>query len=408
VEQQDAAGILGPCLGLVAERWQRPSPPATFKKPLPSHVAFIGHFIDPEGVAQWDPSFTRLPPDGCARFLEKLRPFAEPLETHRDHVRSITGATTTVSFIGIPVSSQQCHDALRTPERHALRDLVQRAVDLAADEGCSVVGLGGYAAILTRNGKDLRPHGLAVTTGNGFTVGAGLHALKSAAHSQRIIWERASAAIVGATGNIGSICAELLAREVGSVLLLGRPSRLSDLKAMASRISREIGGESRITVGTDLLLCRGAQLIVTTSNQAGSILFPEHLGDAPAVIIDLAVPSDVDESVARERPDVHVIRGGVIRTPCNPDWYVPGIPLDRGEMFACMTETVLMGFEGARAHGSYGSLSVDRVLQTIDLSRKHGFLDIRLNSDAWRERDRAASSRVGMSWLDASRAVAMP
>ncbi len=408
VEQQDAAGILGPCLGLVTERWQRPSPPATFKKPLPSHVAFIGHFIDPEGVAQWDPSFTRLPPDGCARFLEKLRPFAEPLETHRDHVRSITDAATTVSFIGIPVSSQQCYDALRTPERHSLRDLVQRAVDLAADEGCSVVGLGGYTAILTRNGKDLRPHGLAVTTGNGFTVGAGLHALKSAAQSQRIIWERASAAVVGATGNIGSICAELLAREVGSVLLLGRPSRLSELEAMASRISREIGGESRITVGTDLLLCRGAQLIVTTSNQAGSILFPEHLGDAPAVIIDLAVPGDVDASVARERPDVYVIRGGVIRTPCNPDWYVPGIPLDRGEMFACMTETVLMGFEGERAHGSYGSLSVNRVLQTIDLARKHGFLDIRLNSDAWRERVRAASSRVGMSWLDASRAVAMP
>jgi acetylornithine/succinyldiaminopimelate/putrescine aminotransferase/predicted amino acid dehydrogenase len=408
VEQQDAAGILGPCLGLVAGRRQRPSPPATIKEPLSSHVAFIGHFIDPEGVAQWDPSFTRLPPDGCARFLEKLRPFAEPLETHRDHVRSITGAATTVSFIGIPVSSQQCYDALRTPERHSLRDLVQRAVDLAAEEGCSVVGLGGYTAILTRNGKDLRPHGLAVTTGNGFTVGAGLHALKSAAHSQRIVWERASAAVVGATGNIGSICAELLASEVGSVILLGRTSRLSELEAMAARIAGQIGGEARITVGTDLALCRGAQLIVTTSNQARSILFPEHLGDAPTVIIDLAVPGDVDASVARERPDVRVIRGGVIRTPCNPDWHVPGIPLGPGEMFACMTETVLMGFEGARAHGSYGSLSVNRVLHTMELSRKHGFLDIRLNADAWRAPDRAASSRGGMSWFDASPAVATP
>ena len=422
LEHQDAAGILGPCIGsaVQAPRERTSRPIVHQHPPAESHVGFVGHFIDPSGVALWDPNFRRLDPDACRIFLERIHPFAEPVLCHREQVRSVTGDVTTLSFVGIPITSQHCYDALRTSGRHALRDLVQRAVDFAAGEGCSVVGLGGYCSILTRNGKDLRANGMSLTTGSGFTVGAGLIAMRDVASAHGVVWERARAAVIGASGNIGSVVGSLLAHSVGSIVLLGRPAGLETLRGLAGAIVRavlrdasdspigrllreggvdapnglstdaiEVFGRAKrllgdampIDVGTDLAVCRTADLIAAVSNYPDSLLYPEHLGDSPTVIIDLALPGDVDDSVARERPNARVIRGGVIRTPRNPDWLVPGIPLERGEMFACMTETVLMGLERARDHGSFGSLTAERVHRTVAMAQKHGFTRVRTRTD---------------------------
>ena len=125
--------------------------------------------------------------------------------------------------------------SLRSVGRHKLRRLVQRGVDLAHREGCSVVGLGGYCSIVTRNGKKLAPHGMALTTGNGFTAAAGLEAMRAAALESGIEWETARAAVVGATGNIGSVFADLLAQGVDSVVLIARPHRIDDAKRLAAR-----------------------------------------------------------------------------------------------------------------------------------------------------------------------------
>ncbi|MEJ7809650.1 MAG: aminotransferase class III-fold pyridoxal phosphate-dependent enzyme [Gemmatimonadaceae bacterium] len=418
LECQDAGGILGPCVGIHLSRAEEGAPPLTVRRhPVASHVAFIGHFIEPDGVALWDPTFSRIGTDGCRCFLDRIHPLSEPLVYHRDHVHSATGGSTTLSFIGLPFSSEQCYGALRSPERAALRELVQRAVELAGDEGCTVVGLGGFCSILTRNGKELRPNGIAVTTGNGYTVGAGLLAMKTMAREQGIAWPRAHAAVIGATGNIGAVLARLLASEVASLVLVGRASRTAELEAAAGqllyslvthepdapiaraladsgfgcivspeleepaalyrRVKCVLGDDSPIDVGADPSRCRGVQLIASASNQPNAIVFPEHLGEGPIVICDLSVPGDVHESVARDRPHARVVRGGVVRAPGNPDWYVPGIPLQPGEMFACMAETALMGLEGHRSHGSFGTLTPERVLQTMGMARKHGFTAVR-------------------------------
>ena len=418
LEREDAAGLLAPCLGIeLAPSGSQTSSPAIRRSPSSrSHVAFVGHVIAPDDVALWDPSFSRMGRDGRRAFFDRLRPMAEPLVYHRDDVRSATGEVTTLSFIGLPVTSEAWHGALRSPEQRELCDLVQRAVDMAAGDGCSVVGLGGYCSIVTRNGKSLRPNGIAVTTGNGYTVGAALRAMRRAAEEQAIPWGCSRAAVIGATGNIGAVLAQLLARDVGSLLLVGRASRQPELEALAGRILWSLaeegapagarvgtphrlasaapvtlpeaaahyrrikcmtGDDCPIDVGVELAACRSAQLIVAASSQPRAILFPEHIGAQPTIICDLAIPGDVDASVARARPNARIIHGGVVHTPANPDWYVPGIPLAPGEMFACMAETVLMGLEGHRSHGSFGSLTAARVRTTIDMARRHGFTTVR-------------------------------
>ena len=67
------------------------------------------------------------------------------------------------------------------------------------------------------------------------------------------------------------------------------------------------------------------------------------------------------------------IQGGVVRLPHNPDFRISGIPLPPGHAFACMSETLLMGLEGMKSHGSYGTISTDQVFQSLAIAEKHGF-----------------------------------
>ena len=97
-------------------------------------------------------------------------------------------------------------------------------------------------------------------------------------------------------------------------------------------------------------------------------------------ICDISLPSDVSEQVGRERPDVLVIRGGIVRLPCNDDFAIGGIALPRGHALACMSETLLMGLEGLSCDGSVGAVTEEGVRRTLGWAEKHGF---RLGTSTW-------------------------
>lgn len=379
LERQDAAGILAPGLGLKTVRGAaRRSVRRVLDPPAGRpHVGFIGHFIGPADIELWDGSLSRLRTEDRRTLLQRIQPIVEPVVAHRESIASINGQTTMLSFVGLAVSSERFHHALRTPDRRTLRDLVQRAVDLAVAQGCTVVGLGGYCSIITRNGKDVHADGIALTTGNGYAAGASIEAVRREARDAGIDWATARVAIVGATGNIGSVLAELIAPEVGAVTLVARDDRRAELERMAGQISLAAGPGSSVTSGSDIGLCRDANVIISATNDAGCVIRPCHVSGEPTVILDLAVPKDVHACVAAERPNAHIICGGVIQTPGNPGFTIPGVPLNPGEMYACMAETVLMGIEGHTADGSIGALTPDRVRATIAMAERHGFASVR-------------------------------
>jgi predicted amino acid dehydrogenase len=63
---------------------------------------------------------------------------------------------------------------------------------------------------------------IPVTTGDSYTVAIAVQAIHEAARIMDIPLKQATAAVVGATGSIGSICAELLADDVVELILIGR------------------------------------------------------------------------------------------------------------------------------------------------------------------------------------------
>ena len=57
---------------------------------------------------------------------------------------------------------------------------------MARDQGCQIVGLGGYTSIVTGNCKRIRVDGVGLTSGNALTVGVGLTMLREAAAERGI------------------------------------------------------------------------------------------------------------------------------------------------------------------------------------------------------------------------------
>jgi acetylornithine/succinyldiaminopimelate/putrescine aminotransferase/predicted amino acid dehydrogenase len=407
----------------------------TGREPLPAaepalpHVAFLSHFSHATDLPRWDPSLAEFTEPELERLLDRVSPFVAPQAYERHVVTSATGQRVQLTFLGAFTSSRLMAAALRTDVAPA-RATVRAGLDAAVAEGCAVLGLGAYTSIVTANGRALPGDRIALTTGNALTVAMGLRALERVAAARGIDLGRACFAALGAGGNVASVYAELLADRVPRLVLVGREGREDAVLATAERVYRRAlgrllatdaasraalggvagrlaasgrawlesdgaardalagrdgwrrlhadlvdryGDEAPVRLATDLGTLAGAHLVLGASNSPEPLIRPEHLGPDTAVICDVSVPPDTSPEVLRERPDVRVLAGGVVRLPRDPGFAIHGSTLAPGLCYACMAETLLLGLEGIRGHFSHGRITADQVERIGAAADRHGF-----------------------------------
>jgi len=371
----DLVHLTGFSVGRPAEPVQvwRPAMPLRRETPrIARRVAFLGHLIVPEHAVLWDGALERFTADEIDAHVRRSARVLGPVIFDQEHITSATGEQVHFSFIGLYLTSAQVSESLARRDGDWIMEKIEEAVELARDNGCQVIGLGGYTSIVARNCKRVKTPGIALTSGNSLTVGMGLEALRRAAGEQGIDLASSALGVVGAGGNIASTYAAIMAPKVREVVLVVRdpssPRALAQVEAL-----RQAAPLTRVSATADVGALRGCPLVLSASNSAEALIFPEHLYPGPTVICDISLPPDVDASVARERPDVRVIRGGVVRLPHNPRFGLAGAPLEPGLVYACLAETVLMGLEGATQHGSYGPVTAAGVEAALAAAKKHGF-----------------------------------
>jgi acetylornithine/succinyldiaminopimelate/putrescine aminotransferase/predicted amino acid dehydrogenase len=375
VDAMDVPHLMGAQVGRpaapIADYRVRPKPrreePNTSRR-----VGFIGHLILPEHAVLWDPSLRGFEAGQLEAYLGRTSPITRPTIIDRVNVRSRTGDEVHLSMIGLNLTSRQMADAIRQHDSGSIMRKIEAAVTLAREEGCHVVGLGGYTSIVSVNGLRVKTAGVALTSGNALTVAMGLEALRAAAKEKGIDVPRSRIGIVGASGNIGSMYASLIAPEVGEMVLVTRPAARARASTIADEIRRAVRGLA-VEVATSIEALRDCPLVVAASSDPETLIYPGHLGPGPVVICDISLPPDVASSVRQQRGDVLVVRGGVVRLPENSDLCLSGVPLPRGQVYACIAETLLMGLEGMSSHGSYGRLDPEAVQTSIAMAEKHGF-----------------------------------
>lgn len=325
---------------------------------------FIIHPIDPKGdVARKYPVLGRVLPEPVIHFLCTYWPPVTISEI--EGVRSAaTGREARGWFVAAPYTPRRM---LEIPAEQVYRKIVETG-RLAERLGAKILGLGAFTSVVGDAGVTIASRlDIPVTTGDAYTVAIASQALLEAGRRMGIEPRKARAAIVGATGAIGSACAALLAGEVGELVLIGR--RTEALDAVRERCE---GAGAKVRVSTRLADMHSADLILTVTSSIGAIVEPEHLKPG-AVVLDVARPRDVSRAVAANRQDVLVVEGGMVEVPGEVDFHFNfGFP--RGHAYACMAETMALALEGRYEDYTLGrDIELARIREIDAITARHGF-----------------------------------
>lgn len=329
-----------------------------------NQFGFLIHPLGMQDVERYAPKARGKREALVSKILEWMPPYqASNIQGIRSRA---SGVEIGGHFITIPMLPRQFLEK----ERAWVLDRVVQGALLAQSNGAQMVGLGGYTSVIGEGGRAIADRlDVGVTSGNSYTVATAMDATLAAARVMDLDLSRSVVAVVGATGAIGSVCARLLARQVGRLDLVAR-SR-TRLQGLAEQIHAD--GRCAVSIDTDLERgLREADIIVSATASGGGIIRPDHLKPG-AVICDVALPHDVCREVARLRPDVLVIEGGVVQVPGEAKFNFDfGYP--EGHSLACMAETMILTMEGRFEDFSIGrGLDLEKVEEISHLAHKHGF-----------------------------------
>lgn len=327
--------------------------------------AFIIHPIDPKrDVSRKYPLLGRLLTE---RQIDFFSTFFPPV-----YISEITGITSVATgkeikgwFVACPFTPRRM---MELPEWAVYRKIIQTG-RLAERLGAKILGLGAFTSVVGDAGVTIaKALEIPVTTGDSYTVALAVQAIQEAARLMDIQMKDATVAVVGATGAIGRVCAELLAGEAGRLLLIARDE--NRLEALRDRL--QVRAEAEVAISTRMDDLAQAQLILTVTSAIHDVIHPEHLLPG-SVVCDVARPRDVSALVAASRDDVLVIDGGMVDVPGPVDFHFNfGFP--PGKSYACMAETMALALEGRFEDYTVGKeITVERVREITMIAEKHGF-----------------------------------
>lgn len=327
--------------------------------------AFIIHPIDPKrDVARKYPLLGQYLSGEAIDFLSRFWP---PLNL--SHITGACSRDTNVEIdgwlIAVPYTSKRM---LSLRPKEVYRKIIA-AGRLAESLGAKILGLGAYTSVVGDGGYTVaRELDIAVTSGDSYTAAVSVSAVISAVQQVGIDLSEATLAVVGASGAIGGVVTRLLAPKVGRILLVGRD--MDHVVPIAERI--RAAGHGDVETSTDIMDIRSAEVVITVTSSGGDLLRPEMLRTG-AVVCDVSRPRDVSWQVAKQRDDVLVLDGGLVRVPGEVDFgFNYGPPPDL--TYGCMAETMALTFAGQFVDYSIGkNISLQQV-QAIDaLAEKQGF-----------------------------------
>jgi fatty aldehyde-generating acyl-ACP reductase len=327
--------------------------------------AFIIHPIDPKrDVSRKFPFLGKTLTEKQIDFFSTFFP-----PVYISEIEGITSQTTGKVvkgwFIACPYTPRRM---MQLPERTVYRKIIQTG-RMAEELGANILGLGAFTSVIGDAGVTIaNALQVPVTTGDSYTVAMAVQAIRDAAKVMDIKLSEATVAVVGATGAIGRVCAELLAGEAARTLLIARDEKkLTTLRDRLHPASR-----SEIVISTKMDVLKEAQLILTVTSSIHDVIRPEYL-QAGSVVCDVARPRDVSAMVAAMRDDILVIDGGMVDVPGPVNFHFNfGFP--EGKAYACMAETIALALEGRFEDYTVGrDITLERVNEITAIAEKHGF-----------------------------------
>jgi predicted amino acid dehydrogenase len=329
------------------------------------NFAFIIHPVKPKrDVQRKYPLLGKVLPEPAINYFSQYFP-----PVYISHITGITSAGTGKEiegwFIACPFTPKQM---ISLPPETVYKKVIATG-KLAQKLGAKILGLGGFTSVVGDGGITIARHlDIPVTTGDSYTIATAVEASLKAARRMNIDPAQATAAVVGATGSIGRVSAQLLARHVPRMILLGR--RLDALQKIQPQV--ETQGNVEVQLSTTMRDLQQADIVVTVTNAIDAVIEPHYLKSG-AVVVDVARPRDVSRQVIEERNDVLVVEGGMVKVP-GPVNFNFDFGFPPGMSYACMAETITLALDGCYQNYTLGkNISLEQVETMSQMATRHGF-----------------------------------
>lgn len=389
-------------------------------------IGFLNHHIDANTVRESEPSLKVLDDQNIEELIEKILPFSTPVIEGSINIIDDHGKPVHITFGGPSMTSLMCINAISNKNTKPLIDLCQKTILLLKnEEKVELIGLGQYTSILTNNGQILQETKVGLTTGNSFAAYLGIEAIKSRMKERGLQMEELKIGIIGAAGNIASVMAEYFSLNSGGTILLGNSNQTGYQKVVRTarniyqKIARSLANNrinqpkglakwlleseifnrirnNEININDPLLyeilekefenslilrvehsieVIKECDVVIVATNAAKPFLRPEHF-KPNSLICDLSVPHNCYPELIHNNKSIEVIFGGIIRLPNNETVPIKGFPLEPGQVFGCIGETLLLGLEEIKQSFSLGNITLDQVEQIGEIAKKHGFSQV--------------------------------
>jgi fatty aldehyde-generating acyl-ACP reductase len=252
----------------------------------------------------------------------------------------------------------------------------------AQKNGIDITALGGFSSIIFENFslekfKQIRNITLEFkrfTTGNTHTAYIICRQVEQAAEKLGIELSKATVAVCGATGDIGSaVCRWLNAKtNVQDLLLIARD------RERLSALQDELGRGKILELEAALPL---ADIVVWVASMPKGVEINPEVLKKPCLLIDGGYPKNMETQV--QHPEVYVLKGGIVEHSLDIEWKIMKIvnmDVPARQLFACFAESMLLEFEKIYTNFSWGrnQITVAKMEEIGEISVKHGFRPLML------------------------------
>jgi len=302
---------------------------------------------------------------------------APPQLVENVEVKSATGISIEGSYI----------DSCFVPEMlsrfKTARRKVLNAMELAQKKGINITALGGFTSIIFENfnllqHKQIRNTSLEwerFTTGNTHTAWVICKQLEINAPRIGIDLKKATVAVIGATGDIGSAVCRWLINKTGisEILMVARQQEPLAL------LQKELDGGTITSLDEAL---PQADIVVWVASMPKTIEIDTDNLKKPCLMIDGGYPKNLDEKFQGE--NIYVLKGGIVEFFNDIGWNMMELAEMQNpqrEMFACFAEAMILEFEKCHTNFSWGrnNISLEKMEFIGTASLKHGFSAIGLD-----------------------------
>ena len=329
---------------------------------------FVNHFPDLRTLYEilpW-PLLRKLPPITVKSFISRIPAF-KLLEI--GPINSISGDTAN----GIGVLCPLLPEHFVTLNPATVLKKILASVHVAERYKASLVGLGGFTSVFGNEGEEVAKRvGVAVTSGNTYTATLTIDGVIEATKLMGCDLSACTLAVIGATGDIGSICAKVLSKMVAQVILVARnEKRLEEMRLALTGSSVQI--TKRVSEAV-----RNADIVLSAASAITTIIESEELKPG-AIVCDVGYPANVAPDILQKRDDVFVFEGGMATWDRCGDMQKTTRQLYRfspaGTTHGCLAETMVLALE--RRYENYslgrGNITEERINEIRRLAQKHGF-----------------------------------